>query len=66
MVVESRVEEETGRMKIVRKGRAAVDPYYTKAEDVHVLEEGDTIFNVMLNWVRVTIFAFPLLFILKT
>eukprot|EP01087_Luapelamoeba_hula_P005895 TRINITY_DN1594_c2_g1_i2.p1 TRINITY_DN1594_c2_g1~~TRINITY_DN1594_c2_g1_i2.p1 ORF type:complete len:1110 (+),score=268.26 TRINITY_DN1594_c2_g1_i2:108-3437(+) len=51
----SRVEEETGRMKVVRKGRAAVDPYYDDAENVHVLEEGDTIYNAMLNNTDITV-----------
>ncbi len=43
--------EETGRMKVVRKGRAAVDAYYDNAENVHVLEEGNDVFNAMLNYV---------------
>ncbi|KAL6078683.1 Poly [ADP-ribose] polymerase 1 [Balamuthia mandrillaris] len=53
----SRVEEmeETGRMKQVRKGRAAIDIHCAKAEKVHVLEEGDTIYNVMLNLTDVTV-----------
>lgn len=38
-------------MKVVRKGRAAVDAFCDKAEFVHVLEEGDTIYNAMLNYV---------------
>jgi len=46
-------------MRVVRKGRAAVDPYYEDAEAVHVLEEGNTIYNVMLNNVRLPQY-FPL------
>ncbi len=51
---ESKEEQfkESGRMKVVRKGRAAIDAFCDKAEFVHVLEQGDTIYNAMLNYVR--------------
>ncbi len=42
-------------MKVVRKGRAAVDAYYDNAENVHVLEEGNDVFNAMLNYVCFTL-----------
>jgi hypothetical protein len=54
VLTESKEEQfkESGRMKVVRKGRAAIDAFCDKAEFVHVLEQGDTIYNAMLNYVR--------------
>eukprot|EP00005_Dracoamoeba_jomungandri_P000909 CAMPEP_0174254406 /NCGR_PEP_ID=MMETSP0439-20130205/3732_1 /TAXON_ID=0 /ORGANISM="Stereomyxa ramosa, Strain Chinc5" /LENGTH=1042 /DNA_ID=CAMNT_0015335969 /DNA_START=19 /DNA_END=3144 /DNA_ORIENTATION=- len=47
--------EETGIMKVVKKGRCAVDIHSGLGKKAHVLEEGDTIYNVMLNNTDITV-----------
>lgn len=39
-------------MKVVKKGRSVVDAFFEGHEDCHVLEEGDVIYNAMLNNVK--------------
>jgi len=42
-------DEEEKKVKVIRKGRAAVDSYCGKGKTFHVLEEGDDIWDCMLN-----------------
>jgi len=42
-------DEEEKRVKVVRKGRAAVDVNCSRGRNCHVLEEGDDIWDCMLN-----------------
>lgn len=42
-------------MKVVKKGRAAVDSMFEGGDDYHVLDEAGEIFNVILNSVRVIV-----------
>jgi len=42
-------DEDEKRVKVVRKGRAAVDTNFGKSKAYHVLEEGDEIWDCMLN-----------------
>jgi len=47
-------DEEEKKVKIVRKGRAAVDTNVSKSSAYHVYEEGDDIWDCMLNQTNIS------------